>query len=950
MSFCNLCNKQFKKAGYAISDRHTKSKAHLKAIEKNEVKVAFEPIQEEQPQLINLISEKNTDLDIKDTGSKVSTINEIETKMTEIEVEEPVYKVDNIFPENKINNSQEAKPPVVRPRFSRVSNPNDYDESLLSNELPEGQFRVQKPMFDYMEEHKHSIPIKITDKIFTSFQSQDEFADAIIDNSNPMYYELLQEGMPQRMFCELDGHLPYNGLSLNEVLMQFNGLMNHIFTTLNIGASPRNITLTSASNSNKLSIHWVNTKYVFQNCDIQKKFWNYVVSVQAELYPDLNLVIKQNTDGEKYQIKSIIDTAVYTKNRAMRTIYSTKEGQQRPLVPIKFCNTQIQPIKRGRVNIMDYLIFQPNATEFCDIKLPIYDKLKSPVITREMIESEILKMVPDVEIADFNPPLIKLRNTGARQCIINGEINESDNCFVEWRRDGLYFGCHDDGCDEKIKISDLGNNRHKAEVKIDMKEPKFTTDDIRREYANRILDANDLHELHNKLIERLNTYYSYIKASKSYVMEEYVNNKKELVVVPKQLSTLKDDWSNKGFNYKITKEVRGKPCVVDEYLDIYAFWRKHRNRTEYDKVELDPQRFLNNTDSNIFNMFNGFDYPDIKQPSNVNPDHPFLKHIREVWCSDNLDQYNYVIDWMAHALQKPWKKIGRCIVLRGSPGCGKGIIVQTFAKLMGKKYMIQPTSSNDVLGSFNSLLMGKLLVFLDEMTWGGDHERAGVVKKLITEESLVINQKNIAKITVNNFANIIMAGNGTYLHHADAEARRFLDLEVNKRFKRNPNKQQIIRDILNCDLRQLANFFYTRDISGFLSRDPPITEFQRTQQIQSLSVYDKWWLNELNNPTDINFGSRLYKQAIYNSFNQSQGSRHTSAVVFWKWMKTRIGSFKNIRLRIGKERAFAINMITLEEAREIWRDDFNDPDWSFDSSIDCNDMEMSDDDDDIACM
>jgi hypothetical protein len=925
-STCDICKTNFKTSTGATSKRHLASKKHQLALSK--IEKPTPQTNTDKPELINYFSKSNPSNNI------------IESKM-----ETKTDFKDNKQPDNTsiCKGVENIKQKIIK--YKKVSNPLDHKEELLdlSNRLPEGQFYFQEPMFKYMTEYKHSIPAKITDKIFTSFISQDELADAISDSPNPMYYELLQADKPQRMFCELDGKLPFNGLSLEKVLQKFTDLMAHVFETLNI--TNNNIKLTSASNNVKLSIHWVNTSYVFRNCEIQQKFWNYVATIQAELYPELNCVIRQK-NGEKYQIKSIIDTSVYTKNRAMRTIYSTKEEQQRPLLPIKF-DGKIREVKRGRFNIMDYFIFQPDATEFCEIKLPIFDKLKSPHITRDMIESEILKMVPNVRIKDFSPPLIKLENVGDRQCIINGEINESDNCWVEWRRDGLWFGCHDDGCEELKKISDLGNNRHKAEIQIDMKYPRFTTDDISKKYSNQILDDNDLHELYDTLIERINTYYSYIKASKSYVMEKYVDDNKELVIVPKQLSTLKDDWSNKGFIVKITKEIKGKPCVVEEYIDIYNYWRKSRKRIEYNKVDLDPKKFLNNTNSTIFNLFDGFAYPDIKQPSNIGHEHPFLKHIREVWCSDNLDAYNFVLNWMAHALQKPWQKMNTCIVLRGSPGCGKGIIVQTFAKLIGKKYMIQPTSSNDVLGTFNSLLMGKLLVFLDEMTWGGDHERAGTVKKLITEKSIVINQKNIAKITVNNFANVIMAGNGQYLHHSDAGARRFLDLEVNERFKRNPNKRQIINDILNCDLRQLANFFYSRDITGFTSETPPITEFQRLQQIQSLSVYDKWWLNELNNEQCVNFGAMNLKRTIYDNFVNTHGNRHTSPVLFWKWIRTRIGAFKNIKKGKKSDRYYVVNMITLEEARDIWREAFNDPNWSFDI---VEEEKCKNEDDDIACM
>lgn len=95
MSFCNLCNKHFKKAGYATSDRHTKSKAHLKALPQNEVKVAPDTIQEEQPNNY-LNSEKVPETININMDSKAPELN-LEIKQTQ-----PIYK-DEKIPENKLN-------------------------------------------------------------------------------------------------------------------------------------------------------------------------------------------------------------------------------------------------------------------------------------------------------------------------------------------------------------------------------------------------------------------------------------------------------------------------------------------------------------------------------------------------------------------------------------------------------------------------------------------------------------------------------------------------------------------------------------------------------------------------------------------------------------------------------------------------------------------------------
>ena len=58
------------------------------------------------------------------------------------------------------------------------------------------------------------------------------------------------------------------------------------------------------------------------------------------------------------------------------------------------------------------------------------------------------------------------------------------------------------------------------------------------------------------------------------------------------------------------------------------------------------------------------------------------------------------------------------IVLQGSEGTGKGMIVQLLAKIVGNIHFFQPSSQDDMFGSFNYMMDNRLLCFADEMFWG----------------------------------------------------------------------------------------------------------------------------------------------------------------------------------------------------------------------------------------
>ena len=61
------------------------------------------------------------------------------------------------------------------------------------------------------------------------------------------------------------------------------------------------------------------------------------------------------------------------------------------------------------------------------------------------------------------------------------------------------------------------------------------------------------------------------------------------------------------------------------------------------------------TELRRFNMFKGF-IADIKNDFNIGNIQLILKYIESVWANNNIDRYNYIINWFAHLLQNPQEK------------------------------------------------------------------------------------------------------------------------------------------------------------------------------------------------------------------------------------------------------------------------------------------------------
>ena len=84
------------------------------------------------------------------------------------------------------------------------------------------------------------------------------------------------------------------------------------------------------------------------------------------------------------------------------------------------------------------------------------------------------------------------------------------------------------------------------------------------------------------------------------------------------------------------------------------------------------------TSINTYNYFNGFNYSD----GEIAPiDNPFLNLLKRV--SNDKKTYEYFVDWIAHIIQRPFKKTNIAIILYSNvKGIGKNCIVDGICKLL----------------------------------------------------------------------------------------------------------------------------------------------------------------------------------------------------------------------------------------------------------------------------
>jgi hypothetical protein len=145
---------------------------------------------------------------------------------------------------------------------------------------------------------------------------------------------------------------------------------------------------------------------------------------------------------------------------------------------------------------------------------------------------------------------------------------------------------------------------------------------------------------------------------------------------------------------------------------------------------------------------------------------PWLDHVKRVYPGD----FDHIVQWCAHRVQRPGEKINHALVLGGAPGIGKDSLLQPL------KYAIGPWNFEDItpvqlLGRFNGFVKSVILR-VSEGRDLGDWDRYAFYEhlKLYTAappDVIRCDEKNIREHSIFNVCGVVITTNhktdGIYL-------------------------------------------------------------------------------------------------------------------------------------------------------------------------------------------
>jgi len=244
--------------------------------------------------------------------------------------------------------------------------------------------------------------------------------------------------------------------------------------------------------------------------------------------------------------------------------------------------------------------------------------------------------------------------------------------------------------------------------------------------------------------------------------------------------------------------------------------------------------------ANTYNLYQGFGVT--AQAGDISF---LLGYMKSLLCSGNEAQFQYLINWLAYAVQYPERQAEVAIVLRGGKGIGKSTLGRLMVRVFGS-HGLQITNSRHLLGNFNGHLRTTLLLFGDEAFYAGDAQGASVLKGLVTEDYLVVEQKGIDPVPVRNRLKIIMASNSDWVIPASGDERRFFVLEVSDE-KQGDHAywRELNKHIADGGAEAFLDYLLKVDLSAFNVRDVPQTAGLAKQKLQSFNALESFLFDGL---------------------------------------------------------------------------------------------------------
>lgn len=286
---------------------------------------------------------------------------------------------------------------------------------------------------------------------------------------------------------------------------------------------------------------------------------------------------------------------------------------------------------------------------------------------------------------------------------------------------------------------------------------------------------------------------------------------------------------------------------LDEKTPFTQLWMDDTAIKTYNSVDFLPYGMECPKDT--FNLFTGFQAEKIR--TNETGSIEYILDSLKLNAGEDENMYEYLLNYVAHLIQKPSYLPEVALVIMGEQGTGKTQFWENLGnKILGNRYLLQTSNSDDIVGRFN-INNNKLLVIMEETEGKNTFMAHSQIKTLITQPDKIWEQKGRDKIRIRNCSRSIFISNNKTPVKVEQTDRRFVITECSNKHRQDREYFSKVMEEWNnpVSVKTLYKFFMNRDISNFnAARDRVISEtYKDLQQVTtpSLALYFEYKYNIL---------------------------------------------------------------------------------------------------------
>lgn len=352
-------------------------------------------------------------------------------------------------------------------------------------------------------------------------------------------------------------------------------------------------------------------------------------------------------------------------------------------------------------------------------------------------------------------------------------------------------------------------------------------------------------------------------------------------------------------------------------------WLVDPTMKEYQEVVFLPKK---EAPEGCFNIFRCFDVEPIEGDFST-----FTEVLRLIANGDER-VFDYIENYFASIIQKPYDRTNISIVVVGEQGVGKDTYFDSVGEILGAEYYHStPTPENDIFAKFNSSLARKLVVKFEEANFRTNKDNADKLKSLITMSKVNIEKKGKDPIKLDNLTNIIMTTNHDVPVVLEETDRRFVlvmasserrgDTAFWHRIHRGPNNIHH-----PTTLAAYHHYLLHKDISTFdLQRDRPITQLYKDVKQSFVPYHARFFQRFIERADESIEGNEWSAHSLFQSMKDSAPlGLQLSETRFGRDIRiyTDDGCLTKVRARNGNQYNGNLNRIKELLVRRNWWIDY----------------------------